>query len=41
MIRKEKLMLKQKSIPHIAINRLSIYYRFLEKIVGAENKKDY
>lgn len=35
------LMLKRKSIPHITINRLSIYYRYLEKIVEAENKKDY
>lgn len=35
------LMLKRKSIPHITINRLSIYYRCLEKIVEAENKKDY
>jgi len=34
-------MLKRKSIPHITINRLSIYYRCLEKIVEAENKKDY
>jgi redox-sensing transcriptional repressor len=34
-------MLKRKRIPHITINRLSIYYRYLEKIVEAENKKDY
>ena len=34
-------MLKRKSIPHITINRLSIQYRCLEKIVEAENKKDY
>jgi redox-sensing transcriptional repressor len=33
-------MLKRKSIPHITINRLSIYYRCLEKIIEAENKKD-
>jgi redox-sensing transcriptional repressor len=34
-------MLKRKSIPHITINRLSIYYRCLEKIIEAENKKDH
>jgi redox-sensing transcriptional repressor len=34
-------MLKRKSIPHITITRLSIYYRCLEKIIEAENKKDH
>jgi len=32
--------LKQKNIPSITINRLSIYYRYLEKIIKTESKRE-
>jgi len=32
--------LKQKNIPSITINRLSIYYRYLEKIIETDSKRE-
>jgi redox-sensing transcriptional repressor len=39
-MRKGNISLKKKSIPSITINRLSIYYRCLEKNLETEKEKE-